>query len=325
MKDNRTANLRTALLASALALGLGSTAGCAGDGEDGDPQVRAALSSVVVYLRAEAFIKTMPDGADVVMWGYAQDSAFGAHDGVLSSPGPVIELQADTTRLTVQLENNLDVPTSVVIDGLRQSLPAVRHPGGRVRSFTREAAPGNVAPVNYQYNVLRPGTFLYKTGTSPQVQVQMGLLGAVRRPSAAGEVYPGHVLDQELLQVYSEVDPGLHEAVATGQYGPGLAVTSTVNYKPRYFLINGEDVMSGARDFDAGLAGQRLLVRLVNGGLRGHVPLFLQSRVLALAEDGFPYRYPQDLTAVFLPAGKTTDVAFTVPAGGAKLLYDRMF
>ena len=324
MKDYRIATVRTAFLASALALGLGSTAGCA-NGDEGDPQTRAALTSVVVYLRAEAFTKTMPDGTDVVMWGYAQDSAFGAHDGVLSSPGPVLELQADTIQFTIQLENNLDVPTSVVINGLRQSLPAVRHPDGRVRSFTREAVPGNTSPVIYRYTVLRPGTFLYQAGTSPQVQVQMGLLGAVRRPSAVGEAYPGHAFDQELLLVYSEVDPGLHDAVAGGQYGPGLAVTSTVNYKPRYFLINGEDVMGGARDFDAALAGQRLLVRLVNGGLRGHVPLFLQSRVQALAEDGFPYGYPQDLTAVFLPAGKTTDVVFTVPAAGAKLLYDRMF
>jgi hypothetical protein len=153
----------------------------------------------------------------------------------------------------------------------------------------------------------------------------MGLLGAVRRPSAAGEAYPGQAFDDELLLVYSEVDPALHDAVATGQYGPGLAMTSTVNYVPKYFLVNGEDVMSGAYDFSAGLAGQRVLVRFVNGGLRSHAPVFLQARVKTLAEDGFPYRFPQDLAAVFLPAGKTTDALFTVPAAGAKLLYDRMF
>ncbi|MBI5501410.1 MAG: multicopper oxidase domain-containing protein [Deltaproteobacteria bacterium] len=324
MKKYHAATVRSASLAPALALLLGSAAGCA-TGDEGDPQTRAALTSVFVYLRAEAFTKTMPDGRDVVMWGYAQDSAFGAHDGVLSSPGPVIELQADTTRLTVQLENNLDVPTSLVIDGLRQSLPAVRHPDGRVRSFTREASPGNVAPVTYVYSVLRPGTFLYKTGTSPQVQVQMGLLGAVRRPSAAGEAYAGRAFDDELLLVYSEVDPELHDAVAGGQYGPGLAVTSTIKYVPQYFLVNGEDVMSGAYDVDPSLAGRRLLVRFVNGGLRSHVPLFLQADVLALAEDGFPYKYPTKRTAVLMPAGKTADVLFTVPASGAKLLYDRMF
>ncbi|MBI5487892.1 MAG: multicopper oxidase domain-containing protein [Deltaproteobacteria bacterium] len=323
MRNYHAATVRWTYLASALAL-LGTATACA-TGDDGESQTQSALATVTVFLRAEAFTKTMPDGTDVVMWGYAQDSAFGAHDGVLSSPGPVIELQADTTRLTVQLENNLDVPTSLVIDGLRQSLPVVRYPSGRVRSFTREAVPGNVSPVVYSYTALRPGTFLYKTGTAPQVQVQMGLLGAVRRPSAAGEAYPGRAFDQDLLLVYSEVDPALHDAVATGQYGPGLAMTSTVRYVPKYFLINGEAVMSGAYDVAPSLAGQRLLVRFVNGGLRTRAPMFLQTYALALAEDGFAYKYPGERYSVSLPASKTADVLFTVPASGAKLLYDRMF
>lgn len=323
MKNNNSTLARSTLFAPVVALALGAAA-CA-TGDDSEPQSRAALASAVVFLRAEAFTKTMPDGTDVVMWGYAQDSAFGAHDGVLSSPGPVLELQSDTTQLTIRLENNLAVPTSVVVDGLIAALPAVRFPGGRVRSFTREAAAGNATPVSYVFNILRPGTFLYKSGTSPQVQVQMGLLGAARRPSAVGEAYPGQAFDDELLLVYSEVDPALHDAVATGNYGPGLARTSTIDYVPKYFLINGEDVMSGAFAIDAALAGRRLLVRFVNGGLRSHAPLFLQTHVTALAEDGFAYRHPTDATSVLLPAGKTKDVAFTVPPSGAKLLYDRMF
>jgi FtsP/CotA-like multicopper oxidase with cupredoxin domain len=316
--------VRLALSALVLALLVGGPAACAAGDDEGDPQSRAALASVVVFLRAEAFTKSMQDGTDVVMWGYAQDSAFGAHDGVLSSPGPVVELQPDTTQLTIRLENNLSVPTSVVVDGLISALPAVRSPGGRVRSFTREAAPGNATPVSYTFNILRPGTFLYKSGTSPQVQVQMGLLGAARRLSAAGEAYPGQAFDDELLLVYSEIDPALHDAVATGNYGPGRPMTSTVNYVPKYFLINGEDVMGGAYAVDAGLAGRRLLVRFVNGGLRTHAPLFLQTYVTALAEDAFVYKHLSEEYSVLLPAGKTKDVVFTIPASGATLLYDRM-
>ena len=40
--------------------------------------------------------------------------------------------------------------------------------------------------------------------------------------------------------LFSEVDPMLHNAVATGNYGPGQAVTSTMDYDPKYFLLNGE-------------------------------------------------------------------------------------
>jgi FtsP/CotA-like multicopper oxidase with cupredoxin domain len=323
MKNRTNAEARSILRVPAFGLLLAGAVSCAA-GDDAEPQSRAALTSVVVFLRAEAFTKTMQDGTPVVMWGYARDSAFGAHDGTLSSPGPVIELQPDTTRMTIQLENNLSVPTSVVVDGLVSALPVVRNSNGRVRSFTREAAAGNASPVSYVFTSLRPGTFLYKSGTNPQVQVQMGLLGAARRPSAAGQVYPGQAFDEELLLVYSEVDPVLHDAVATGNYGPGRAVTSTVDYLPKYFLINGADVMGDAYAVDPARAGRRLLVRFVNGGLRTHAPMFLQTDVTALAEDAFPYRYPTDEYSVLLPAGKTLDVAFTVPVSGATLLYDRM-
>jgi hypothetical protein len=42
------------------------------------------------------------------------------------------------------------------------------------------------------------------------------------------------------LLFFSEIDPVLHDAVASGNYGEGKAVTSTINYRPRYFLVNGK-------------------------------------------------------------------------------------
>jgi FtsP/CotA-like multicopper oxidase with cupredoxin domain len=70
----------------------------------------------------------------------------------------------------------------------------VRDGSGRVVSMTAETPPGGTQ--EYLFTGLKPGTFLYESGTHQAVQVQMGLYGAMTKDAAAGEdVNANGVLD----------------------------------------------------------------------------------------------------------------------------------
>ena len=74
-------------------------------------------SATEVFLRADTTTMIMPDGRNVEMWGFALDSAFGAQDGTVMVPGPTLEV-ALGEDLIIHLDNNLDVPVSIVIPSL---------------------------------------------------------------------------------------------------------------------------------------------------------------------------------------------------------------
>ncbi len=106
-----------------------------------------------------------------------------------------------------------------------------------MRSFTHETA--SSAQGTYTWSNLSPGSYIYHSGSHVAVQVQMGLYGAVKKNSGGGNTaYNGITYDSEAMIFLSEVDPALHAAVDGGNYGPGNVVTSTLDYNPKYFLIN---------------------------------------------------------------------------------------
>ena len=131
--------------------------------------------------------------------------------------------------------------------GARLLPPADPNYPDRVRSFAAEAAPGG-GTAHYTWPNLRGGTYLYQSGTQPQVQVQMGLYGACTKDYAAGQAYSGVPYTTDVMLLYSEVDPALHAAVVGGNYGPGKPVTSTMEYEPKYFLVNGVGLSRSGHD-----------------------------------------------------------------------------
>ncbi len=285
----------------------------------------SSATAATVELYARSFLKTMPDGTQVTMWGYSTAAVGGE-----GSPGPVLTVPVGDTSLTINLHNELSVPTSVVIPGLATTLSPVVNAGGRVTSFVAETAPGGTSP--YVWTSVKAGTYLYQSGTHPAVQVQMGLYGALKQDGAAGEAYPGQSYTGEQVLVFSEVDPALHAAVANGTYGTPAGPTSTLNYKPAYFLVNGEGYTSAQTALAAAGAAQTTLLRLLNAGLKTHVPALQTGYFKVIAEDGNPYTYtqgvttvssPRDQYSVFLAAGKTSDVLWTPAAAGTFALYDR--
>jgi hypothetical protein len=194
-----------------------------------------------------------------------------------------------------------------------------------VRSFDAEAAPNGTA--DYTWSNVKPGTYLYQSGTQVQVQVQMGLYGALSKNAVDADALGGvraqaymgatYGYDNQATLLYSEIDPAMHDAVANGSYGPSGTVTSTFNYAPKYFLINGQPYPINAVIAPSGNQGATLL-RLLNAGLVTHVPMIQGTHWTVMAEDGKPYPYSASQYTALLPAAKTLDVMLTPDVGGAR-------
>ena len=320
-----------------------------------------------VFLRVDQFqipANAFGNAAPITMWGFIQtDATFTPLPGaVASAPGPALQAtEGDTLNLHVM--NKLPTasatvytePISVVIPGQTPVLAPGTWPTWtdgtkgnragslqRVRSFTTETATG--ATSIYTFANLKPGSFLYQSGTHPAVQVQMGLYGCLSvLPVAAGQAYgdASTAFDSEVTLLFSEIDPAQHASIAAGHYGPNPPVpapadwlTSTINYLPRYFLINGAPWKPGALPIPAGVHGKKLLIRFLNAGLQSRVPMLQGAYALIVGEDGnfltitdpagrvVPAARQQ--YSVLLPAGKTIDAIVTTPSVAGRIpVYDR--
>jgi len=296
-----------------------------------------SASAAEYWLRAETVTKTMPDATTVAMWGFAlcTDGTYSACDAA-TVPGPDLTVGPADTSLTVHLRNKLTgplvEPVSIVIPGQTAVMTPVKFTDTtgrqRVKSFTAETPADNATTVNYVWNNLKPGTYLYQSGTHPAVQVQMGLYGMMKKDFGANQAYssPTATFDTEVMLLMSEIDPIMHAHIAGGTYGTPapLGVTSTMNYEPRYYLINGEPFSYSASPIPAGAAGQKALIRFLNAGLRDRVPVIQGLYLNVLAEDGNLLPYPKNQYSLMLPAGKTMDAVVTLPAAPGYIpVYDR--
>jgi Bacterial cadherin-like domain/IPT/TIG domain len=242
----------------------------------------------------------------------------------------------------------------------------------RVQSFATEVAHGKTTSLTW--NNLSPGTYLIESGTHPSIQGPMGLYGVlvVKTPvggsvscpvaSQTYQAYPNICYDADVPLVLSEIDPVQNAAAAaavtttgfsetrvwSGQPGGcgdpkstsfGTCYPPTVNYDPRYYLINGvafDRTNPNASVFSANAPAStgQVLVRFVNAGLRMHVPSVVGAQtgtpavsgLSLIAEDGNVLPGSARVQSeVFLAAGKTYDVLLNAPATGASALpvFDR--
>lgn len=273
-------------------------------------------SSSAVNLAAVEGQWTPPDGgAPITMWGFVPDT------GSCPAPGSwdvgPLQVEAPGGNLTIMLRNCLSEPVSIVIPGQNAILtPTVITDGQgreRVTAFTHEApADAGATTTAYTWNNLKPGTFLYQSGSNPAKQVQMGLFGAL----TVGTYSAGMT---EVLVLYSEIDPDLHNGTP--------AAATPLSYKPKYFLVNGEAYSSGQAVpvvTQAGVTAQKeLLIRFVNAGLTSHVPVMQGPYMKIIAEDGNPYPYVREQYSALLAAGKTLDALWSPIETGTFALYDR--
>src|SRR5882672_4111162 len=239
---------------------------------------------------APAFI-SQPDGNSVYSWGYgcsagstprflpaAISSSTLLPTGVtvtpncptMQIPGPTVIVHVGDT-VSVTLHNNLPAAagnTSILFPGFQ--VTSTGTPG----LLTGEAAPGGT--VNYSFIATTPGTRAYYSGTQSDLQVEMGLYGAIivlppigtvpagcravgttlpdgdtdYRLAASAYAHSSTCYDREYLFQFSEIDPAIHRQVqdqlaqigANTCNGCSLLNVATEPYHPAYFMINGRSM-----------------------------------------------------------------------------------
>src|SRR5207302_1129450 len=192
--------------------------------------------------------------------------------------------------------------------------------GPRVQSFSTEVAAG--ATTSLTWKAPRPGTYLLESGTHPSIQGPMGLYGIVVVTTAptgttAGTAYPNVSYNSEVPLLFSEIDPVQNNAVNAAVNTTGFSETAVwsrqpggcgdknspsyqtcyppaVNYTPLYYLVNGQafDKTNAANSLftvspPSVSVSSKVLVRLVNAGLRMHVPSIVGSVTGASPAPGF--------------------------------------
>ena len=177
---------------------------------------------------AEGYIYT-PDGDSVLVWGYALDG------GLMQYPGPtMIVNQGDTITITLNhdLPFNTADPVSIVFPGQEN----VTTTGGTAGEITQEALPGD--PVTYTFTASHAGTYMYHSGSNPDLQIEMGLVGTIIvRPPTANQAYnhADSAYDYEYLFLLTEMDPTVHYAVEWGD------TVDNTTYNPVLWFINGRN------------------------------------------------------------------------------------
>ncbi len=260
-----------ALAAGLWLLLLGQAAGMHGNA------VIEGISGPDFTLTAKSGYIRTPDGNSILIWGFANGT------GTVQYPGPTLIVTEGST-VTIRLTSQISQPVSLVVPGFD-----ITASGGQPGLLTREAPPNGTTVVTYTFLADRPGTFVYYSGTRPDLQVEMGLVGAlIVRPTGYVASNPAtwtaygdarSAYDHEYLFLLTEMDERIHELVDQGR----IPEVNTADYFPVYWFINGRNAPDTMLEAHSPLlptqpynsmpmmnAGQRLLMRLIGAGRDAH-------------------------------------------------------
>jgi FtsP/CotA-like multicopper oxidase with cupredoxin domain len=239
-------------------------------------------------LMAQPALLSQPDGSFVYSWGYGcNGTPSGYAPAAIAStfcssmqvPGPTLIVTEGQT-VTVNLMNNLPGAagnTSILFPGF--NVTSSTGAGTAAGLLTREATHGGT--VTYTFTASSPGTRSYYSGTQGDLQVEMGLYGAIIvlpqtiptacttgihasnvtarsstsaahpgvterefRLAAAAYNHTGACYDREFLFQFSEIDPRIHrqaEEQSTRTCTDCMNV-ATEPYVPAYFMVNGRSM-----------------------------------------------------------------------------------
>jgi len=281
------------LLAATVAVApLAATAHAAAPGITGGTGATATFN-----LTAQPAYISQPDGQAIYSWGYgcttqppaanfAPAAIAAPFCNTMQVPGPTLIVTEGQT-VTITLTNGLPTAagnTSILFPGFTV---ATSHGTSCVTLgtcdvaglVTEEAVPGG--SVTYTFMASSPGTHSYYSGTQSDLQIEMGLYGAVivlpanvpsncnsglAAANVAVETHWGEhdfrlahaaydhqksCYDREYLFQFSEIDPRIHSVAAAqvsakkgcsvGSAGCSLQVP-TEPYHPAYFMINGRSM-----------------------------------------------------------------------------------
>jgi FtsP/CotA-like multicopper oxidase with cupredoxin domain len=215
--------------------------------------------------------------------------------------------------VTVTLTNALPAAAgnvSIVFPGHQVTTTATNP--GVPGDLTQEAQNGG--RVSYTFTAGEPGTYQYHSGTRPDLQVEMGMYGAlIVRPADwdQGDIAAGsHPLrnaynhtetnfEREYLFLLSEIDLDIHQAVELQMAGPGPIEIGAGPFATEYWLINGRaapDTMAAAgtdvlphqpyNSFPRMHPGERVLMRVVSAGRELHPFHHHGNHARVIARDG---------------------------------------
>jgi len=159
--------------AFAAAPGITSTAGTAG----------------TFNLTAQDAYLNQPDGEAVYSWGYGcltgsapvfvPAAIGGASCNTMQVPGPTLVV-AEGATVTINLTNSLPTAagnTSILFPGFQLTSTCAANATNPQGLLACEAAPGQT--VTYTFTASTPGTHAYYSGTQGDLQIEMGLYGAI--------------------------------------------------------------------------------------------------------------------------------------------------
>jgi FtsP/CotA-like multicopper oxidase with cupredoxin domain len=241
----RTQLLLAAMVAMAMLLAVSAYAAA--------PGIQGTSFNLVA---APAYL-SQPDGQAVYSWGYGCDpvnqpagfapaAIAGPFCNTMQVPGPTL-IVTEGQSVSVTLTNGLPPSagnTSILFPGFTLTSTS----NGVAGLLTQEAAPGG-GTVTYTFTASTPGTHAYYSGTQGDLQVEMGLYGAIVvlpasvpgnctantttpvgglpfagangvaeahwresdfRLAPAAYDHPDTCYDREYLFQFSEMDPGIH-------------------------------------------------------------------------------------------------------------------
>ena len=251
------------------------------------------------------------DGDSVPMWLF--DAGTGEQ-----YPGPTLIVhQGDL--VTIKLFNKLSLPVSLVVPGMSVTIDTLNSQGGVPGLLTTEVPPDNGNSfVTYTFRATQPGTYTYYSGTQPELEVEMGLVGAliVRplgfNPSTPATATGGRkaftnvstAYDREYLMLLSEIDVEQHKAAERGE----LNTIDHADRRPVTWFQNGRTMPDTVADaaidnfgnpggstylpsqpynsLPVSHPGERVLIRFVGAGIDMH-PLHTHGQNhLVIARDG---------------------------------------
>jgi FtsP/CotA-like multicopper oxidase with cupredoxin domain len=239
-------------------------------------------------LTARVGLVSTPDGDSIHTWGYASGA------GLMQYPGPTLIVNQGET-VTVTLSNELPVPVSIVFPGQTD----VTATGGTPGIMTNESTGTLPAEtVTYSFTASNPGTYLYHSGTNPELQVEMGLLGAlIVRSGTPNQAY-NHVdtaYDYEYLFLLTEIDPEIHYQVSRGRFD----LVDHTTRQSVLWMINGRagpDTMADPfvgwlpyqpyNSLPRTTPGETVLARVINAGTDLHPFHTHGNHVTMIAKDG---------------------------------------
>jgi FtsP/CotA-like multicopper oxidase with cupredoxin domain len=264
------------------------------------PLTMAAIQGITgptFSLTAKTGHIALGDGNSLLTWGFANGTGPTAQ---MQYPGPTLIVNQGQT-VTVNLTNNLAEPVSIVFPGQTN----VTASGNITGVITAEAAP-LTGTASYSFVATQPGTYLYQSGTNPEVQIEMGLVGAIivrptgfdegtaaNHPNRRAYAGTGTQYDREFLFFLTDMDRSAHEGLDGG------IPIDPASYSATLWFINGRngpDTLhpSGAQWLPAqpygALAqahpGERVLLRLVGGGRDLHPFHHHGNNTWQIAQDG---------------------------------------